>query len=151
MQAKKQRPKNNDSFRYFIHPWFNCSDFHCDLKEVKNLLHNVVLYSQDNIDRLEKSSREAKAGSVLSLGTGDTGQLGLGEDITERTKPALVTGVNGKVMAVAAGGMHTICVTTDGKVWSFGCNDEGALGRAIDEDEEGNNNDQFEVKELRIK
>ena len=54
-------------------------------------------------------------------------------------------------MAVAAGGMHTVCVTTDGKVWSFGCNDEGALGRAIDEDEEGNNNDQFEVKELRIK
>ena len=150
MEAKKQRPKNNDSFRYFIHLWFNCSDFH-SLKEVKNLLHNVVLYSQDNIDRLEKSSREAKAGSVLSLGTGDTGQLGLGEDITERTKPALVTGVNGKVMAVAAGGMHTICVTTDGKVWSFGCNDEGALGRAIDEDEEGNNNDQFEVNELRIK
>ena len=87
----------------------------------------------------------------MSLGTGDTGQLGLGEDITERTKPALVTGVEGKVMAVAAGGMHTVCVTTDGKVWSFGCNDEGALGRAIDEDEEGNNNDQFEVKELRIK
>ena len=152
MEAKKQRPKNNDSFRYFIQLWFNCSDFYkCDLKEVKNMLHNVVLYSQDNIDRLEKSSREAKAGSVLSLGTGDTGQLGLGEDITERTKPALVTGVNGKVMAVAAGGMHTICVTTDGKVWSFGCNDEGALGRAIDEDEEGNNNDQFEVKELRIR
>ena len=153
MEAKKQKPKNNDSFRYFIHLWFNCSDFHsqCDLKEVKNLLHNVVLYSQDNIDRLENSSRDAKAGSVLSLGTGDTGQLGLGEDITERTKPALVTGVNGKVMAVAAGGMHTICVTTDGKVWSFGCNDEGALGRAIDEDEEGNNNNQFEVKELRIK
>ena len=111
----------------------------------------MVLYSQDNIERLEKSSKEAKAGSVLSLGTGDTGQLGLGEDITERTKPALVTGVKGKVMAVAAGGMHTICVTTNGKVWSFGCNDEGALGRAIDEDEEGNNNSQSQVNELRTR
>ena len=76
-------------------------------------------------------------GTVLSLGTGDTGQLGLGEDITERSKPALIAGVKGKVVAVAAGGMHTICITTDGVVWSFGCNDEGALGRQIEDDEEG--------------
>ena len=48
-------------------------------------------------------------------------------------------GVDGKVKAVAAGGMHSLCLTTDGKVWSFGCNDEGALGRPINEDEEGNN------------
>ena len=146
MEAKKQRPKNNDSFRYFMHLWFNRSDLY--QAGPINLTITRVLYSQDNIDRLEKSSKEAKAGSVLSLGTGDTGQLGLGEDITERTKPALVTGVEGKVMAVAAGGMHTICVTTDGKVWSFGCNDEGALGRAIDEDEEGKNSDQFKAKEI---
>jgi regulator of chromosome condensation len=67
----------------------------------------------------------------------------LGEDFLERTKPALITGVKGKVVAVAAGGMHTICLTTDGVVWSFGCNDEGALGRQIEDDEEGrlrNNN-----------
>ena len=76
-------------------------------------------------------------GTVLSLGTGDTGQLGLGEDITERSKPAIITGVKGKVVSVAAGGMHTICITTDGVVWSFGCNDEGALGRQIEDDEEG--------------
>ena len=146
MEAKKQRPKNNDSFRYFMQLQFNRSDLY--QAGPLNLTITRVLYLQDNIDRLEKSSKEAKAGSVLSLGTGDTGQLGLGEDITERTKPALVAGVKGKVMAVAAGGMHTICVTTDGKVWSFGCNDEGALGRAIDEDEEGKNSDQFKAKEI---
>ncbi len=30
---------------------------------------------------------------------------------------------------IVAGGMHTVCVTNDGRVFSFGCNDEGALGR----------------------
>ena len=73
----------------------------------------------------------------MSLGTGDTGQLGLGEDILERSKPALVKGIEGQIVAIAAGGMHTICLTKDGTVWSFGCNDEGALGRSIEDDEEG--------------
>ena len=95
------------------------------------------LFSQESINRIEENNRVAKAGSVLSLGTGDTGQLGLGEDILERSKPALVNGITGKVVAIAAGGMHTVCLTTEGAVWSFGCNDEGALGRPIEDDEEG--------------
>ena len=96
-----------------------------------------LLFSQESINRLEEDHRAAKAGSVLSLGTGDTGQLGLGEDILDRSKPALVSGLTGKVVAIASGGMHSICLTTEGAVWSFGCNDEGALGRPIEDDEEG--------------
>jgi len=45
--------------------------------------------------------------------------------------------MGGKVVAIASGGMHSICLTTEGAVWSFGCNDEGALGRPIEDDEEG--------------
>ncbi len=54
-------------------------------------------------------------GVVLTLGQGDTGQLGLGEDIMERAKPALVKGVDG-VVAISAGGMHSLCLTKNGKV-----------------------------------
>jgi len=92
---------------------------------------------KERINKLEENNKFAKAGLVLSLGTGDTGQLGLGEDILERSKPALVKGIEGQIVAIAAGGMHTICLTKDGEVWSFGCNDEGALGRSIEDDEEG--------------
>ena len=92
---------------------------------------------QESITRLEENYKTSKAGLVLSLGTGDTGQLGLGEDILERSKPALVKGVEGQIVSIAAGGMHTVCLTKDGLVWSFGCNDEGALGRPIEDDEEG--------------
>lgn len=37
-------------------------------------------------------------------------------------------------METSAGGMHSLCLTENGEVWSFGCNDEGALGRDTSED-----------------
>ncbi|XP_026150239.1 regulator of chromosome condensation [Mastacembelus armatus] len=75
-----------------------------------------------------------EAGQVLTLGQGDVGQLGLGEDIIERKKPALVS-LPEKIVQVVAGGMHTVCLSDTGHVYTFGCNDEGALGR--DTAEEG--------------
>lgn len=84
-------------------------------------------------------NKYSTTGVVLTLGVGDTGQLGLGPDITERMKPARFSAVslsNGGLnddmesfVQVVAGGMHTVCLTADGRVFTFGCNDEGALGR----------------------
>ncbi|ELT90046.1 hypothetical protein CAPTEDRAFT_159495 [Capitella teleta] len=74
-------------------------------------------------------------GQTLTIGTGDTGQLGLGEDIMDRARPALVK-IDGEIVQIAAGGMHTACLTKDGKVFTFGCNDEGALGRSTPEEED---------------
>ncbi|XP_056142568.1 regulator of chromosome condensation [Lampris incognitus] len=90
----------------------------------------------------EKESKKVKVfhrshgketGQVLVLGQGDVGQLGLGEDIMERKKPALVTLPEG-IVQVAAGGMHTVCLTDSGSIYTFGCNDEGALGRETTEE-----------------
>ncbi|XP_063734306.1 regulator of chromosome condensation [Eleginops maclovinus] len=75
-----------------------------------------------------------EAGQVLALGQGDVGQLGLGENIIERKKPALVS-LPEEIVQVIAGGMHTVCLSVTGQVYTFGCNDEGALGR--DTSEEG--------------
>ncbi|XP_063054194.1 regulator of chromosome condensation [Engraulis encrasicolus] len=83
---------------------------------------------------VEHRSHGKEKGLVLALGQGDVGQLGLGEDVLERKKPALVTLPEPAVQAVA-GGMHTVCLGESGKVYTFGCNDEGALGR--DTSEEG--------------
>ncbi|XP_038567724.1 regulator of chromosome condensation [Micropterus salmoides] len=79
-------------------------------------------------------SHGKEAGQVLVVGQGDVGQLGLGEDIIERKKPALVS-LPEKIVQVTAGGMHTVCLSDTGHVYTFGCNDEGALGR--DTTEEG--------------
>lgn len=74
-------------------------------------------------------------GHVLTLGQGDTGQLGLGEDVMEKTRPGLVASVK-DVVDVVAGGMHTAVLTNSGELYTFGCNDEGALGRVVEEEEE---------------
>jgi len=74
-------------------------------------------------------------GHVLTVGQGDTGQLGLGEDIMEKTRCGLVSGIVDAV-DLAAGGMHTAVLDSEGRVWTFGCNDEGSLGRLVDEEGE---------------
>ena len=55
-------------------------------------------------------------GVALTLGEGDVGQLGLGPDVMERVKPAVVPDLPENVVQVCAGGMHTVCLTADGKV-----------------------------------
>ena len=64
---------------------------------------------------LTRPKYKGDAGVVLCLGQGDTGQLGLGEDILERSKPALVKDLEG-VVDVCAGGMHSVCLTKNGEV-----------------------------------
>jgi regulator of chromosome condensation len=56
-----------------------------------------------------------EGGTVLTLGEGDTGQLGLGPDIMERTKPGKVA-IDNPVIQICAGGMHTVCLTDKGEV-----------------------------------
>ncbi|XP_076669410.1 regulator of chromosome condensation 1 isoform X3 [Andrena cerasifolii] len=72
--------------------------------------------------------RSLTSGVVLVFGQGDVGQLGLGEDIIEKIRPAVVPGYQ-DVVAIAAGGMHNVCLRETGEIVTFGCNDEGALGR----------------------
>lgn len=54
----------------------------------------------------------------MTLGQGDTGQLGLGEDVAERKKPFPVGGAleGKKIVQVVCGGMHTVALTDDGQV-----------------------------------
>ena len=58
------------------------------------------------------------AGRIYVIGQGDMGQLGLGEDITEALSPTLLMISGGlRVLQVACGGMHSLCVTEDGGVF----------------------------------
>ncbi len=61
------------------------------------------------------SSHSVTPGAVLTLGEGDTGQLGLGPDVLERMKPGKVN-VPADTVQVCAGGMHTVCLTSKGEV-----------------------------------
>ncbi|XP_060519428.1 regulator of chromosome condensation isoform X2 [Cylas formicarius] len=97
----------------------NSTTEHMRLKRTKYTLDYV---------KLPEITRE---GFVLVTGAGDVGQLGLGPDVLEKSRPTLLK-LEHNIVDICAGGMHTVCLTKDGKVLTFGCNDEGALGRVTD-------------------
>ena len=79
-----------------------------------------------------------RLGEVLTFGSGDMSQLGLGDDdsMRERKKPTLLTTLTQagcSVATVAAGSLHNAVITNHGAVWTWGCNDDGAAGRSDDE------------------
>ena len=83
-------------------------------------------------------SQENK-GRCFVFGTGDGGQLGLGDDVDELPRPRWLNTVpsGALVMKIACGGMHTLAIVEGGLVYSWGVNDEGALGRLANKDVAG--------------
>lgn len=73
----------------------------------------------------------------LASGDGETGQLGVGTE-GENGKPrfVVINDTEDKIVAAAAGGMHSLVLSESGKVYSFGCNDDGSLGRPTKDEED---------------
>ncbi|XP_049800569.1 regulator of chromosome condensation isoform X3 [Schistocerca nitens] len=67
----------------------------------------LLLPSPESLD-------DKETGLVFTFGQGDVGQLGLGEDVLERTNPAIVKNLE-NVVDICAGGMHTVCLTKTGE------------------------------------
>lgn len=90
--------------------------------------------------------RAKKFGILLGCGQNEVGQLGFNDDVIEKTRPAVVIDdTKTKVVNISAGGMHSLYLTSNGEVWSFGCNDEGALGRNTSD--EGS---EYEAKKVNL-
>ncbi|KAK2616220.1 hypothetical protein QQS21_000852 [Conoideocrella luteorostrata] len=93
--------------------------------------------------KVEKSAKEpallnsasTEPVAVFSFGSGECGELGLGPKRTTALVPKFNAALdpNGAskhhVVQLACGGMHTIVLTADNKILTWGVNDEGALGR----------------------
>ena len=78
------------------------------------------------------------SGVVFTFGTGDCDQLGHDDEEFEQPTPRLLKALNGaKIARIAVGGMHTLALTTTGVIWSWGCNDDAALGRSGKENAPG--------------
>ena len=78
---------------------------------------------------------------VFAFGTGEYGELGLGPQpnakIVKRPRlnALLPLGAVG-IVAIAYGGMHGVALSHDGKVYTWGVNDLGALGRITEAKDE---------------
>ena len=104
-----------------------------DLSSETNTTHHAVTAFPE----LSSTSfcRNTKSGYVLAVGENLSNQLGMGADVDDKKKPQLAKELDAtNVMQIEAGGMHSACLTEDGVVFTFGCNDEFALGREDEED-----------------
>lgn len=100
--------------------------------------------------RMQRTIRELyrrDAGSVVAMGQDDVCQLGINnqkyengnnnnkndDDSTAEKEPVyaptIVRTLDNNFVQVAAGGMHSVALREDGKVYSWGCPDDMALGR----------------------
>ena len=69
-----------------------------------------------------------REGLLYSWGSGEAGQLGL-EECRDRNTPQLIEALaREKVMLLAAGGAHSLAVTKEGVVFSWGEGSQGQLG-----------------------
>lgn len=70
---------------------------------------------------------------VFNFGTGDTGgELGLGPGVRTVKRPRLnplLPAQTAGIVQVACGGMHCAALSHDNKIYTWGVNDHGALGR----------------------
>jgi alpha-tubulin suppressor-like RCC1 family protein len=68
------------------------------------------------------------AGELFSWGANDSGRLGHGDE-NDRLLPTLCKPLQGhKVVQVAMGSTHTLCLEDNGSLWGFGGNKFGQLG-----------------------
>ena len=76
-------------------------------------------------------------GEVLTFGSGDCGQLAHGDaeesDLLVKYPRIVYSLRDKKVCGIACGGLHNAVYTETGQVYTWGCNDDGSLGRLGEE------------------
>ncbi|HEV7902646.1 MAG TPA: S8 family serine peptidase, partial [Pyrinomonadaceae bacterium] len=77
----------------------------------------------------EHSLALKRDGTVWAWGSNYNGQVGAYNQFNfTRATPAQVPGLSGTFNAVAAGGVHSLALKSDGTVWAWGSNGSGQLG-----------------------
>lgn len=100
---------------------------------------SLVEGSQDYIDYMNQlENRFLKThGEVLTFGSGDCGQLAHGneedKDLIVKFPRIVYSLRDKKVCGISCGGLHNAVYTETGQVYTWGCNDDGSLGRVGEE------------------
>ena len=84
---------------------------------------------------------------MLAVGDNGMAQLGLKTAISQRQNPQPIP-LPELTVQIAAGPLHSVCLTEKNQVFTFGCNDEHALGRKDNEDEDDDDADQFGLVDM---
>jgi alpha-tubulin suppressor-like RCC1 family protein len=107
----------------------NTRNFKSRIHTIINHRHSTVKRrsSEEIIEKKRKIITESPR-FVLVCGQNICGQLGLSTTIIERRKPQHLK-FDENIQHIYAGAMHSCALTVTGYVYTWGCNDDGALGR----------------------
>lgn len=103
-------------------------------KVVKHVSKTHAAHIINSIDDYKHLYISVQPLDIFCFGTGSMCELGLGplaknkEVKRPRLNPFLPV-AEAKIISFAVGGMHTIALDSNHDIWSWGCNDVGALGR----------------------
>lgn len=109
-----------------------------DLDEDEETDDKVTIAKQKQMKRarthlLDIPDIPSFSGKVMTFGDDVCGELGLKEIGVNKKRPVFVKDVDEPVVFIASGGMHNVCLTSNGQIYTWGCNDEGALGRKTED------------------
>ncbi|KAF8877955.1 regulator of chromosome condensation 1/beta-lactamase-inhibitor protein II [Mucidula mucida] len=86
--------------------------------------------AQKEKKRFEAEPASTAPTTLFVHGAGGSGQLGLGPDVVDEVaRPRLHSKFTEGIQCLAAGGMHSLLIDRNGQLWSWGSNDDLALGR----------------------
>ncbi|XP_031114509.1 ultraviolet-B receptor UVR8-like [Ipomoea triloba] len=75
------------------------------------------------------SAALTEEGEVYGWGRGEHGRLGFGDDKSSKMVPQKVQLLSGEnIVQISCGGTHSVALTRDGRMFSFGRGDHGRLG-----------------------
>uniref|UniRef100_A0A7S4NS28 Uncharacterized protein n=1 Tax=Guillardia theta TaxID=55529 RepID=A0A7S4NS28_GUITH len=76
-----------------------------------------------------------RRGQVFSFGSGDSGRLGHGND-NDQWSPTFLSALESeRCVSIAAGFAHSVALTDQGQIYTWGCGKLGRLGHGSDSDE----------------
>jgi regulator of chromosome condensation len=130
-----KRKSIDTSFELAEHTLVDNFPIHQQSKHKRRKLQITNLDRELGVDAILHLQRQSvlgnlTQGSVAVLGDNTSGQLGM-LDLDAVDRPKLLKVPDS--VQVVAGGMSSYSITLDGTVYSWGCNDDGALGRDVDD------------------
>jgi len=105
------------------------------LKENQNCGLSLSSGAEDYRDYVAtlRSRYLSDAGVVMTFGSGDCGQLAHGieedDDLMVKFPRKVLSLADKQVVGISCGGLHNAVCTASGAVYTWGCNDDGSLGR----------------------
>lgn len=110
--------KNEEQKQYF-------NQFNSDFIEYKSFIKKFP----------NNNTNKAPIGTVWVWGSGECDQLGIKESLLDDDlclkKPKMIENISKdlNIIDITSGALHNLILTDQGQVLSWGCNDDGALGR----------------------